>query len=77
VHADIATSIPVVVPLGFVAWDTPDTRGRHRHLPLENLPIGMHEADKIGGLNRARAALAAGAHDPTTLATAGFVIGPS
>ena len=36
---------------------------------------GMHEADKIAGLKHARAALAAGADDPTTLATAGFVIG--
>jgi adenylate cyclase len=36
---------------------------------------GMHEADKIAGLKHARAALAAGADDATTLATAGFVIG--
>jgi adenylate cyclase len=36
---------------------------------------GMHEVDKIAGLKHARAALAAGADDPTTLATAGFVIG--
>ena len=36
---------------------------------------GMHEADKIAGLSHARAALGAGADDPTTLATAGFVIG--
>jgi adenylate cyclase len=36
---------------------------------------GMLEADKIAGLYHARAALAAGADDPTTLATAGFVIG--
>jgi adenylate cyclase len=36
---------------------------------------GMHEADKIGALKHARAALAAGADDATTLATAGFVIG--
>ncbi len=36
---------------------------------------GMHEADKTAGLNHARAALRAGADDPTTLATAGFVIG--
>jgi tetratricopeptide (TPR) repeat protein len=36
---------------------------------------GMHEADKIAGLRHARAALAAGADDPTTLATAGFVVG--
>jgi adenylate cyclase len=36
---------------------------------------GMHEADRTAGLNHARAALRAGADDPTTLATAGFVIG--
>ena len=36
---------------------------------------GMHEADKIAGLSHARAALGTGADDPTTLATAGFVIG--
>ena len=36
---------------------------------------GMHEADKTAGLKHARAAIAAGADDPTTLATAGFVIG--
>jgi TolB-like protein/Flp pilus assembly protein TadD len=36
---------------------------------------GMHEADKIAGLYHARAALGSGADDPTTLATAGFVIG--
>ena len=36
---------------------------------------GMHEADKTTGLKHARAAIAAGADDPTTLATAGFVIG--
>ncbi len=36
---------------------------------------GMHEADKIAGLTHARDALGAGADDPTTLATAGFVIG--
>jgi adenylate cyclase len=36
---------------------------------------GMHEADKIAGLKHARTALATGADDPTTLATAGFVIG--
>jgi adenylate cyclase len=36
---------------------------------------GMHEADKIAALKHARAALAAGADDPATLATAGFVIG--
>ena len=36
---------------------------------------GMHEADKIAGLSHARAALGTGANDPTTLATAGFVIG--
>ena len=36
---------------------------------------GMHVADKIAGLSHARAALGAGADDPTTLATAGFVIG--
>jgi adenylate cyclase len=36
---------------------------------------GMHEADKTAGLEHARAAVAAGADDPTTLATAGFVIG--
>ena len=36
---------------------------------------GMHEADRIAGLGHARAALGAGADDPTTLATAGFVIG--
>jgi adenylate cyclase len=36
---------------------------------------GMHEADKIAALTHARAALAAGADDATTLATAGFVIG--
>ena len=35
---------------------------------------GMHEVDKIAGLKQ-RAALAAGADDPTTLSTAGFVIG--
>jgi adenylate cyclase len=35
----------------------------------------MHPADKIAGLRHARVALAAGADDPTTLATAGFVIG--
>jgi adenylate cyclase len=35
---------------------------------------GMHEADKIAGLKHARTALATGADDPTTLATAGFVI---
>ena len=39
------------------------------------LRAGMHEADKIAGLSHARAALGAGADDPTTLATAGFVIG--
>ena len=36
---------------------------------------GMHEADRTAGLDHARAALRAGADDPTTLATAGFVIG--
>ena len=36
---------------------------------------GMHEADKFAGLYHARAALGSGADDPTTLATAGFVIG--
>jgi len=36
---------------------------------------GMSEADKTAGLKHARQALAAGADDPTTLATAGFVIG--
>ena len=36
---------------------------------------GLHEADKIAGLSHARAALGTGADDPTTLATAGFVIG--
>ena len=36
---------------------------------------GMHEADKVAALEHARAALAAGADDATTLATAGFVIG--
>jgi adenylate cyclase len=36
---------------------------------------GLHEADKIAGLKHARAALAAGPDDPTTLATAGFVVG--
>jgi adenylate cyclase len=36
---------------------------------------GMYEADRIAGLGHARAALGAGADDPTTLATAGFVIG--
>jgi adenylate cyclase len=36
---------------------------------------GMHEADKTAALEHARAALAAGADDATTLATAGFVIG--
>ena len=36
---------------------------------------GMHEADKVAALQHARAALAAGADDATTLATAGFVIG--
>ena len=36
---------------------------------------GMHEADKVGALEHARAALAAAADDATTLATAGFVIG--
>jgi adenylate cyclase len=39
------------------------------------LRAGMHEADKVAGLSHARAALGAGADDPTTLATAGFVIG--
>jgi adenylate cyclase len=36
---------------------------------------GLHEADKTAGLEHARAALESGADDPTTLATAGFVIG--
>jgi adenylate cyclase len=36
---------------------------------------GMHEADKVAGLEHARAAIEAGADDATTLATAGFVIG--
>jgi adenylate cyclase len=36
---------------------------------------GMNQADKIAGLAHARAALEAGADDPMTLATAGFVIG--
>ena len=39
------------------------------------LRAGMHEADKVDALAHARAALAAGADDATTLATAGFVIG--
>src|SRR4029079_17590563 len=39
------------------------------------LRAGMHEADKVAALAHARAALAAGADDATTLATAGFVIG--
>jgi adenylate cyclase len=36
---------------------------------------GMHDADKTAALEHARAALAAGADDATTLATAGFVVG--
>jgi TolB-like protein/Tfp pilus assembly protein PilF len=36
---------------------------------------GLHEADKTAGLKHARAALEAGDDDPTTFATAGFVIG--
>ena len=36
---------------------------------------GLHEADKAAGLKHARAALEAGDDDPTTFATAGFVIG--
>jgi len=36
---------------------------------------GRHETDKIAALSHARAALGVGADDPTTLATAGFVIG--
>jgi len=36
---------------------------------------GLHAADKVAGLEHARAAIEAGADDAATLATAGFVIG--